>query len=71
MAGRAPDVIGYTLDDARQILAASGWTIGEIAHTAPPRRALLEPSRVVRQRVRADGALALVVCGERTDTGHA
>ena len=67
MAGSPPDVVAYLLEDARHLLAAAGWSIGEIASTAPPRRTLGGPSRVVRQRVRPDGSVAVVVCGERAD----
>jgi hypothetical protein len=60
-----PDVVGYLLDEARPVLAAAGWTTGDIAETRPPRRQLSGPFRVVRQRVGSDGRIALVVCGER------
>jgi hypothetical protein len=66
-ASRPPDIVGYTLEDARQALTAAGWTAGEITETRPPRQTLLDPRRVVRQRVRADGSVALVVSGERSD----
>jgi hypothetical protein len=61
-----PDVIGYPLNDAREILEASGWSIGETVETRPPRQMLLTPSRVVRQRVDPLGHVALVICGERS-----
>ena len=64
---RPPDVVGYTLEDARQALAAAGWNVGEVTETRPPRRTLGDPRRVVRQRVSADGLVGLVVCGERSD----
>jgi hypothetical protein len=62
-----PDVVGYTLEDARQALIAAGWEVGEVSETRPPRRTLGDPRRVLRQRVSADGSVALVVCGERSD----
>lgn len=62
-----PNVVAYTLENARAALAAAGWTVGEVIETRPPRRALLDPRRVVRQRVIADGSVGLVVCGERVD----
>ena len=62
-----PDVVGYTLDDACQTIAAAGWRVGEVIDTRPPRRTLVDPRRVVRQRVGADGSVVLVVCGERSD----
>jgi beta-lactam-binding protein with PASTA domain len=64
---RPPDVVGYTLELARQALIAAGWKVGEVSETRPPRRTLGDPRRVVRQRVSADGSVALVVCGERSD----
>ena len=66
---RPPDVVGYPLEEARRILAAAGWTPGDIAETRPPRRALTGPLRVVRQRAEPDGRIALVVCGERVEDG--
>ncbi|HKV45370.1 MAG TPA: hypothetical protein VJT32_11970 [bacterium] len=65
--GAPPDVVGFTVDEATRIVAAAGWTVGSIAETRPPRRTLLDPRRVVRQRVDAGGRLVLVVCGERSD----
>ncbi len=62
-----PHVVGYTLEDAQQALIAAGWKVGEVSETRPPRRTLGDPRRVVRQRVSADGSVALVVCGERSD----
>lgn len=62
-----PDVVGFPLEDARRILAAAGWPEGEVSETRAPRRALVGPQRVVRQRVDADGRVALVVCGERSE----
>jgi hypothetical protein len=62
-----PNVVAYTLENARAALAAAGWTVGEVIETRPPRRALLDPRRVVRQRVIAHGSVGLVVCGERAD----
>jgi beta-lactam-binding protein with PASTA domain len=68
MAGsRPPDVVGYTLEDARAALTHAGWMVGEVTETRPPRRTLMDPRRVVRQRVNADGSVELVVCGERSD----
>ena len=62
-----PDVVGYTLDDACQAVAAAGWKVGEVIETRPPRRTLADPRRVLRQRVGVDGSVVLVVCGERSD----
>jgi len=68
---RLPDVVGYTLDDARRALAAAGWPAAEIVETRPPRRTLEGPQRVVRQRLGAGDRVLLVVCGERTEQdGH-
>jgi len=65
-AGRPPDVVGYTLEDAQGAVGAAGWTVGAVVETRPPRRVLRDPRRVVRQRVDADGRLVLAVCGERS-----
>lgn len=62
-----PDVIGYTLEEAREILAGSGWSVGETIETRPPRRVLLAPYRVIRQRLDAEGRVELVICGERSE----
>jgi len=64
---RPPDVVGYTLEDARQALTHAGWMVGDVTETRPPRRTLGDPRRVLRQRVNADGSVGLVVCGERSD----
>lgn len=66
-AHSAPDLTGYTLDEAREILAASGWPEAGTVDTRPPRRKLVGPRRVVRQRVDEAGRIALVVCGERSE----
>jgi len=71
VGSRPPDVVGYPLEDARQVLIDAGWTVGEVTETRPPRRTLLDPRRIVRQRVNADGSVGLVVCGERSDGGRA
>jgi hypothetical protein len=62
-----PEVVGFPLEEARRILAAAGWQEGETSQTLPPRRALVGPNRVVRQRVDQSGRVALVVCGELSD----
>ena len=66
-AGSPPDVVGYLLDEARAVLADAGWDDVETTETQPPRRGLLPPFRVLRQRV-ADGRVALVIAGERSET---
>jgi beta-lactam-binding protein with PASTA domain len=63
---RPPDVVGYTLEEARDLLSASGWPVGDVVETRPPRGSLLAPYRVVRQRVTSPGQVALVICGERS-----
>jgi hypothetical protein len=62
-----PDVVGYTLDDAHEILAAAQWTSVEVAETRPPRRTLVSPARVVRERLAAGDRVQLIVCGERAE----
>jgi|GEM_PF-3482761 len=66
-AGPPPSVVGYLLDEARAVLADAGWDDVETTETHPPRRGLLPPFRVLRQRV-AGGRVALVIAGERSDT---
>jgi beta-lactam-binding protein with PASTA domain len=62
-----PDLVAYTLEEAREILAAAGWREGDTVDTCSPRRTLVGPRRVVRQRVDEAGRIALVVCGERSE----
>ena len=64
---RPPDIVGYTLDVARERLAAAGWPAVEVIETRSPKRALRPPQRVVRQRTGAGDRVLLVVCGERSD----
>jgi len=59
--------VGYTLDVARDRLAAAGWTVVEVKETRPTRRALHPPQRVVRQRMGTGDRVLLVVCGERAE----
>ncbi|HEV2281151.1 MAG TPA: PASTA domain-containing protein [bacterium] len=66
-AAPPPNVVGYLLDEARAVLAEAGWDDVETAETRPPRRGLLPPYRVLRQRV-AGGRIALVIAGERSAT---
>ncbi len=68
---RPPDVVGHTLEEARQILAAAGWPESETSETRPPRGALSGPLRVIRQRVDAEGRVAVVVCWERAEDARA
>jgi len=60
-----PNVVGYLLDEARAVLAEAGWNDVETTETQPPRRGLVGPFRVLRQRT-ADGRIALVISGEGT-----
>lgn len=62
----APNVVGYLLEEARTVLAEAGWAEVEITETRPPRRELIGPRRVLRQRT-AGSRIALVVSGERTE----
>lgn len=64
-ASTPPNVVGYPLDEARAVLAEAGWADIEATETRPPRGGLLEPYRVLRQRL-AGGRIALVVSGERS-----
>ena len=60
-----PNVVGYLLDDARVVLAEAGWSDVETSETRPPRRELVPPCRVLRQRTLGAG-VALVISGERS-----
>ncbi|HET7263688.1 MAG TPA: PASTA domain-containing protein [bacterium] len=66
-AAAPPNVVGYLLDDARAALAEAGWTDVETSETRPPRRTLVPPYRVLRQRT-SGTRVALVVSGERAQT---
>jgi hypothetical protein len=68
-AATPPNVVGYLLDEARAVLAEAGWDDVETTETCPPRRGLLPPYRVLRQRV-AGGRIALVIAGERSATAR-
>ena len=61
-----PNVVGYLLDEARAVLAEAGWNDVDTMETRPPRRGLLAPYRVLRQRT-AGGRIALVISGERSE----
>lgn len=64
-ASAPPTVVGYLLDDARAALADAGWSEVETSETRPPRRGLVPPYRVLRQRT-SGTAVALVISGERS-----
>lgn len=64
-ASAPPNVVGYPLDQARAVLAQAGWDDVEAAETQPPRRGLIGPYRVLRQRI-SGGRVALIVSGEHT-----
>ncbi len=64
-ASAPPNVVGYPLDDARAVLAEAGWSDVETSETRPPRRRLVPPYRVLRQRT-SGTRVALVVSGERS-----
>ncbi|HEV2357227.1 MAG TPA: hypothetical protein VGZ23_06405 [bacterium] len=69
-ASPPPNVVGYLLAEARAVLAGAGWDTIEVTETRPPRRALREPFRVLRQRAGLDG-VSLVISGERAADGEA
>lgn len=57
-----PDVRALGLEEAKKILAESGWTLDEIAFTAPPRGGIPSgDARVVRQRSSGVNCCSLVV----------
>jgi len=62
-----PDCVGYTLEEARELLGGARWTAVEVVETRPPRRALRPPLRVVRQRLAAGDRVQLIACGERAE----
>ena len=60
-----PDVAGYALDDALELLKASGVQTVSVCMTAPPARRGGEydgNSRVIRQTRPDEGNLVLLVC---------
>lgn len=62
-----PNVVAFTLEEARRILADAGWPDVDVRESRPPRRALAGPLRVIRQRLVEDRRVALVVCGEHAE----
>ena len=61
-----PDVVGYELQVSKEILRAHGFEICEIIETHPPnRKDVGGRARVVRQRLRCEGGVSLVVAFER------
>jgi hypothetical protein len=63
--GPPPDVVGYPLEEALQVVEAAGWQ-ATVRTTAPPRSAPAGGlQRVVRQRATHPGELELVVAWER------
>lgn len=67
-----PDVIGFTLREAREMLAGAGIDVSdvEIEITAPPRRrgtGWHDNCRVVRIKAEDNGKMALIVCDPYTE----
>ena len=63
--GRVPDVSGYILDKALEILRERGVVNVSVIQTAAPRLRDTEhdgASRVIRQSVAGNGTLELLVC---------
>lgn|GEM_PF-591325 len=64
-----PDVSGYKLEKAINMLASLGYSKVEVQLTAPPRLRQAgygKNSRVVRQSVSSDDTIVLLVCGLET-----
>ena len=60
-----PDVAGYTLDDALELLKANGVKMVSVCMTAPPAKrggGYDGNSRVIRQTRPGEGNLVLLVC---------
>lgn len=69
----APSLVGYALDEAKEILAKMGFKVGQVHVTkALGRRGrasegdVLSEMRVVRQRLLPSGEVELVVCERRS-----
>lgn len=65
----APDCLGFTLADAREVLAATGWQLKDYTFTGPRRPAPgeEEAGRVVRMRLVGAGQVDLVLAYVDTD----
>lgn len=60
-----PDVVGFTLIDAKKILEQEGVEINSITLTAPPKETKGIPDdlcRVIKQNVINDKNVELIVC---------
>lgn len=60
-----PDIVGFTLGRARELLENNGITIADISVTAPPRGrggAYGDYSRIVRLEAVGEKRAALLVC---------
>ena len=65
-----PDIIGFTLREARELLASAGIDAADVEITAPPRRrgaGWHDNCRVVRIKAEDNGKIALVVCDPCTE----
>jgi hypothetical protein len=62
---QVPDVIGYTLGDAKNILKKAGVGIHRVEATSPSRQKGVEigdDCRVIRCKSTDDGKIELIVC---------
>jgi hypothetical protein len=60
-----PDVTGFPLDEALPVIAAHGFTVGEVLTTKPVKAVEpLGPARVVRLTCWRDAKLQIVVAYE-------
>lgn len=60
-----PDIIGYTLNEAKFVLDKIGAGIHDVKITAPPREKREEPDgscRVIKVKVDSNNMLELLVC---------
>ncbi|MDN5326954.1 MAG: hypothetical protein PWP41_1650 [Moorella sp. (in: firmicutes)] len=66
---KAPDCLGFTLAEAREVLAATGWQLQNYTYTGPRRPAPGEEDagRVVRVRLVEAGRVDLVLAYLDTD----
>lgn len=64
-----PDVVGFTIEDARKMLKTAGFSVHAVRVTAPPRHRTLEYDdncRVIRLHIIDGDRTELLVCGPGT-----
>ncbi|MBO8127586.1 MAG: hypothetical protein H0Z39_00085 [Peptococcaceae bacterium] len=65
---QAPDILGFLLDDALNVLQENGWDV-TITSTSPPRGDISGPYRVLRSTVSAPGKIELLIARQGWEKG--